>query len=475
MPIESKVALGFSVALLVLAIIGVVTYRSMTFFIDTTKAVENSHVILRQLDLVPAHIADAEAGTRGFVITGNREYLAGYESARSALGRRQQELQLITVDSIQQRRLDELDRLITRRLDVSQRTVELRARGDADSAAAFVRTGVGRVLSDSIRGLISVIEAREGERLHESAIREQSAARRVRFVTTAGFLIAFVISVLATLIVRRDVAERARVERAMFEAKEAAEAANRSKSDFLARMSHELRTPLNSVIGFSNVLLKNRAGNLRPQDLTFLHRIAAGGEHLLTLINDVLDLSKIEAGRMTIDREPVAIGALVRDVIESLEGQLQASEVVIRTVLPHRLATIEADPVRLHQVLANLIGNAIKFTEHGSVTVTVAADARSGRPLRLDVADTGIGIDTERQAAIFETFEQADSTTTRRFGGTGLGLAIARSLCELMGFELELAWSEPARGSVFSVRFVPDAPRYAGGAPAAADELASPA
>jgi signal transduction histidine kinase len=214
-------------------------------------------------------------------------------------------------------------------------------------------------------------------------------------------------------------------------------------------MSHELRTPLNSVIGFSNVLLRNRGGNLREPDLMYVQRIRAGGQHLLSLINEVLDLSKVEAGRMRVDRMPVAIGALVEDTLASFEGQVRGRPVALDAEIPAHLTPIMTDPSRLLQVLTNLIGNAVKFTQRGRVVVRVAADA-ARRPTCIEVADTGIGIPPERQQAIFDAFEQADGSTAREFGGTGLGLAVSKSLCDLLGYRLEVE-SVPGAGSVFRV------------------------
>jgi signal transduction histidine kinase len=215
-------------------------------------------------------------------------------------------------------------------------------------------------------------------------------------------------------------------------------------------MSHELRTPLNSVIGFSNVLLRNRAGNMRERDLVYLRRIRAGGQHLLSLINEVLDLSKIEAGRMRVDRAPVALGALVEDIIASFEGQTRDRPIVLEPDVPEHLSPIMTDPAKLLQVLTNLIGNAVKFTERGRVVVRVVADSAARRPLRIEVADTGIGIPADHQRVIFEAFEQVDSSTARQFGGTGLGLAVTKSLCDVLGYGLEVQ-SEVGVGSVFTV------------------------
>jgi PAS domain S-box-containing protein len=248
----------------------------------------------------------------------------------------------------------------------------------------------------------------------------------------------------------RDITARKRAALELVVARDAAEAANRAKSDFLARMSHELRTPLNSIIGFANVLLKNKAGSFPANDLSYLTRIAANGRHLLALINDILDLSKIEAGHMTLDVAPVALDTLVRETVEEIEGQARDRGVALRAELPAQVLPFETDLARMKQVLINLIGNAIKFTEDGEVVVRLETDA-AGRPTRLEVRDTGIGIPQDRLDAIFNVFEQAESMIRRRFGGTGLGLAISRSLCDLMGHRLEVA-SVEGKGTTMLIR-----------------------
>ncbi|HWO88035.1 MAG TPA: CHASE3 domain-containing protein [Gemmatimonadales bacterium] len=247
---------------------------------------------------------------------------------------------------------------------------------------------------------------------------------------------------------------RVRAQAEAVRAREAAEQASRAKSEFLANISHELRTPLNSVIGFASVLLRNRAGNLTPQDLQFLERIHDNGRHLLGLINGILDLAKVESGKLELELCEVHLDQLVAETLGQLQGQVRDRPVELRSEVPAGLEPIRADSQKLKQVLINLVGNALKFTEQGSVTLRVAADPVSRRPVRIDVVDTGIGIPKERQQAVFEAFQQADNTTSRKYGGTGLGLAITRSLLHLMGYHITLE-SEVGKGSVFSVHLAP--------------------
>ncbi|MEZ4414486.1 MAG: response regulator [Gemmatimonadota bacterium] len=254
----------------------------------------------------------------------------------------------------------------------------------------------------------------------------------------------------------KDVTPRRRAEEALRVAKEEAEAANRAKSHFLASMSHELRTPLNSVIGFANVLLKNRGGGLTDQDLEFTRRIQDNGKHLLTLINDVLDLAKVEAGRMEVELAPVDVRTLVRETLHQMEGQVRGRAVQLRAEVPEDLRPLRTDPRRLKQVIINLVGNALKFTETGEVVVKVDASPASRQVTALSVVDSGIGISQDRLEAIFEAFQQAEAGTTRRYGGTGLGLTISRSICQLLGYDLKVS-SEVGKGSTFKI-VVPEPP-----------------
>jgi PAS domain S-box-containing protein len=252
------------------------------------------------------------------------------------------------------------------------------------------------------------------------------------------------------VVVAHDLSQRKQAEEAMRHAKETAEAASQAKSEFLARMSHELRTPLNSVIGFANVLLKNKAKNLSEQDLTYLQRVLDNGKHLLTLINDILDLAKVEAGRMVVELSAVSVRDLVTEVMQQLEGQVRSPQVRLHAKLPANAAPLMTDAGKLKQVLFNLVGNALKFTAQGSVTVRIDVSAQTRRPRFIEVADTGIGIEHERLPTIFDAFHQADNSTTRKFGGTGLGLTISRSLCDLLDYRIEVE-SAVGQGSTFRV------------------------
>lgn len=244
-----------------------------------------------------------------------------------------------------------------------------------------------------------------------------------------------------------DVTRLEEQEQLLRESVVAAEEASRAKSAFLSNMSHEIRTPMTSILGFTDVLRGNR---IQSEDdrLRHLATISRSGNHLLGLINDLLDLSKIESGAMEMEAIPVEPAAVVYEVIKTLQVKAEEKRIdlsfKIRDALPE---TIQSDPARLRQIVTNLVGNAIKFTETGGVTVALG---RCNDTLQIDIVDTGIGMDATQQASIFDAFTQADVSITRRFGGTGLGLSISRELARALGGDVSVA-SKPGEGSTFTV------------------------
>jgi signal transduction histidine kinase len=301
-----------------------------------------------------------------------------------------------------------------------------------------------------------------------------AAVTRTVAVTAVAFVLAFAITGLAILRTEREMDRRRDAEHKAVEARDVAERMSQAKSEFLTNVSHELRTPLNSVIGFSNVLLRRAA--LRPEglDQEYLMRIRDNGTHLLTLIDDILDLSRIESGKERLEIGLVLLDRLITETTSQLEGRLVGKAVALRVEVPAVIAPLATDERKLKQVLINLIGNAIKFTEGGTVTVRATVDAETAEAIRLEVVDTGIGIPAARLAVIFQPFEQGDSSTARRHEGTGLGLAIARSYCELMGYRL-LVESAPGVGSTFRVELKPGPTHAVTGLPAPALSAPSPA
>ncbi|NEP90085.1 MAG: hypothetical protein F6K18_26480 [Okeania sp. SIO2C2] len=245
--------------------------------------------------------------------------------------------------------------------------------------------------------------------------------------------------------------------------KDEAQAANRAKSVFLANMSHELRTPLNAIIGYSEILLED-ARDLGYEDFVHdLDNIHTAGRHLLTIINDILDLSKIEAGKMDVHLESFKIMALIENVVATIQPLIEQNSNTLEIICEDHQELIVADPNKMRQVILNLLSNAAKFTENGNISLKVkiisndedctvqSEELTPKKMLILSVADTGIGISENQMNVLFKPFTQADNSTTRKYGGTGLGLVISRHFCKMMGGDIGVV-SEVNKGSIFTVK-----------------------
>jgi PAS domain S-box-containing protein len=251
----------------------------------------------------------------------------------------------------------------------------------------------------------------------------------------------------------RDITDRKRMEDELLSARDAADAANRAKSQFLANMSHEIRTPMTAILGYADLILDEDVSDSMRD---YVDVIRNNGRHLLALISDILDLSKIEAGKLAVERVRCSLTQIVTEVESLIRPQAAAKSLTLKMQLADPLPeTVLTDPLRLRQVLANLLGNAVKFTDHGDVSLAVWLDCQAERPLlRFDVSDTGIGMSEDQIDRLFRPFCQVDDSMTRKFGGTGLGLCISKHLAEALGGDIEVH-SEPGMGSTFSLTIDP--------------------
>ncbi|AHF90040.1 histidine kinase [Opitutaceae bacterium TAV5] len=248
----------------------------------------------------------------------------------------------------------------------------------------------------------------------------------------------------------RSLEEAERLEAEATAARELAEEASRTKSAFLANMSHELRTPMNAIIGYSEMLIEDAGDTGNDDAIPDLRKIHTAGKHLLGLINDVLDISKIEAGKMTLYLEDADVHALVSEVAATIRPLVEQNRNTLVVECPPDLGSLHADITKVRQTLFNLLGNAAKFTHAGRITLAVARKRHQNRDwFTFRVADTGIGMTREQLGKLFQAFVQADASTTRKYGGTGLGLAISRKFCQLMGGDIAVA-SEPGQGTAFT-------------------------
>jgi len=303
-----------------------------------------------------------------------------------------------------------------------------------------------RTFADSLANLVALaIEGFERQRAQEALSKakaqlEMTVDRRTAQLTAANKLL------------RIEIAERKRAEIALQEALHKAEAGSRAKSTFLANMSHELRTPLNAIIGYSEMLQEEALESGLKNIIPDTQKIHNAGKHLLTLINDILDLSKIEAGRMELCLEEFDLGNLIEEVVATLHPFVEKNHNQLQFSCSPNLGVMYADLTKVRQILFNLLSNAMKFTEGGTVLLTATRESGSDSDwVCLQVSDTGIGMSPEQQHGLFQPFMQGDASTTRKYGGTGLGLAISRLFCQMMGGDITLE-SQLDIGSTFTVQ-----------------------
>jgi len=359
-------------------------------------------------------------------------------------------------------KLDELSNYFERTLDLQEglvlcfkkqpdgRFLHTLCRGGLSQKMGFDPSGVeGKHLDE----IISPVLYRRMRRVYELAwagkLRNFEGGRKRRGVWFLAIFHPRIENGVVTEVIVSgvEVSQLKQSQAALLAAKEKAESADKAKSNFLAVMSHEIRTPMNSVIGFSSLLQDT---DLDEDQKTYAKMIESSGEVLLDLINDVLDISKIESGRLEFSLEPLRPAELVREMVAVMQSRTDPNRVRVEAVIdPNLPEFIVSDRSRLRQILINLLGNAVKFTADGVVSAKVSY--REGDQLILQVIDTGIGIPVESQERLFKPFSQVDSSTTREYGGTGLGLAICRRLSEALGGDISLE-SEPGKGACFTVR-----------------------
>jgi signal transduction histidine kinase/DNA-binding response OmpR family regulator len=460
--LHSREGLALLSALAMVLLIALFSYRASTAFGREVDAVEKTQRILSGTNALLGSLKDAETGQRGFLLTGEDRYLEPYRQARADIPAL---LKSLGAEAIarpdQAQRVERLAPLVNEKLEELTRTIELRQSKGLDAALVVVRSDRGRVAMDQMREICLEIQAAAARRIIYYSHQARSSENEDALISILGSASLFLLLVVAIVTIRKEVARRQslirelqQTDRRLEEAAAESEAANRAKSTFLSTMSHEIRTPMNAILGYTQLMLRDPSLGLDTK--TNLKIIGRSGEHLLTLINDVLDMSRIEAGRTELKPVTFNLAGLLSDLAAMFRLRAEAKALRFEMVVDgESVPYVVADEGRIRQALINLLANAIKFTERGHIKLHVTLEQKTGileqsTPGQLwflaRVEDTGSGITNEEQKRLFEPLSQAGRGLNVQ-EGTGLGLAICRKYARLMGGDVTM--TSAGNGSTF--------------------------
>jgi signal transduction histidine kinase/CheY-like chemotaxis protein len=391
-------------------------------------------------------LKDIETGARGFALTGNRAYIEPNALAKPKIKKNILHLQnLIKDNPIQIVKLDSLKRLIDLKIASSLEIITVREQAGLSAAIEIISTQKGKRIMDDIRKVSYNMDQLE----ENSLTARNKIAVDSYFLAQLYVVLGGIISILIATFLMIINNQSLKLKKNLLKSEEVLTVALSSKQQFLANMSHEIRTPMNAILGFTKILLKT---NIAPKQKEYLDAIKTSSDGLIVLINDILDLAKVDAGKMTFEQRPFKLESSISSMIQVFDLKIKEKNLELikefDTTIPE---VVMGDKVRLHQIILNLLGNALKFTTKGKITVSVSllSEDEEKVDLKFAITDTGIGIAEDELEYIFENFQQATNSSSRIFGGTGLGLGISKQLIEKQGGTISVT-SKINEGTTFS-------------------------
>jgi signal transduction histidine kinase/CheY-like chemotaxis protein len=461
---------GFLIGILFIVFIQFFSGRNINQLTQLNTSLLTELHLQNELNKLKADILIIESDVRGAVLSKDSIFLRGIDIKTSTVNQDLASLQQL-LDAEHGADLNKLHLFIAQKIAFNDSVANIFRTSGKQSAETLISTGRGRILRDSISFIISAFDSTRQAELMTLTNANKRSGMQARLWGVIMGIIACGLLVFAFWYILNLSSRQQKMITYLNESERKIKEASSLKEQFLANMSHEIRTPMNAIIGFTNILKRT---NLEAEQRKYVQNIHSAGENLLALINDILDLSKIEAGMIQIEETNFSLRSLVSSISAMFDEKIKEKGLYLKTEVSEEVPDIlTGDAVRLTQILVNLLSNGIKFTEVGGVQITIGVIKleQENVKLRIKVIDSGIGIAEEKQDAIFERFQQAEAETTRRYGGTGLGLSIVKQLVELQGGTLTLK-SKPGKGSEFIIEIeykLPDEEKMLSDALAAAE------
>lgn len=446
--IKVKITVGFTFILIVLISVQYGLNKSISNVIASQEELLKSTKLSTEIESIKSSVCFFESKVKGYVLTGNDSLLENNEKYLNDIVSKFSDLKKLAPNPEQIVAIDKLVGLLNDEIALTDE-IMFQYQINPNNSIELIKSDKGRVLLTNILKEFEKIHAIEEIKYKEILSRNKKDSELVKQMDASAYVFAFLLITLCVWVLFRDISKRERLEKELIITQKKAEHAAAIKEQFMANMSHEIRTPLNAIIGFNARLNKTK---LDAEQKEYAEAVQSSGENLLAIVNDILDFSKIEAGMVRIEKIRFNLPNLLQSLITMFVGQAKEKQVNLELKISQNVPQfILGDPTRLTQILINLIGNALKFTNQGSVCVVVDLISIHDKNATIifKVIDTGIGIPVEKIPEIFERFTQAKSDTSRIFGGTGLGLSIAKKLVELQSGTIQVE-STQGKGSKFS-------------------------